>query len=1656
MSSKMIKKISLRYQIFAIFSIVFQSFFPLINIFAPVQALNASSNASQSATVEVVAEVAEAVEVVESEESAEVANDSVEVLSNSVETLPVDVVVDTIDEPLPSVDDDADKPAETPATENPTAQTESESESLQPEKNQAQPATAEVGEFYVSHAVVNNPYFFTDSLGQEVKLTFTKIDGPAGDLTIKEVQLSEDQQKSVGALSLVAYDITSSMENGSFQYNLSISLPDDPKDNLDLVYASDLSSLESSQKVDSVAVDSEAIKAEGLDHFTIFVVVNPLPGGVNNGDACVVMSTSGTCYDTLQSAVDAAATSGDTIELKSDLTTTSRVNIAKSLTINGNGFTINPTFTKVGNSNNAVFIISGETNTVVINNLKINGVGGTNLHGINVYVSNLVLNDVEINNNDNTAINVNGSHVSIHNFKSTGNRGNLVYGVIDLDKGSGVTRNPVLTVTGQSQHGENVDIKRIKGSVVDTNGQYDSTNYWFFLAYTLKSAPAVPINLAALVSDNTVNASWNSVPYASSYDYEITGPAVRNGNVLVTNASETGLPNGSYEIRVRGVAQSGLAGDWSATVPFTINYNPHPDPMGENQLSLGGTVYRDKKMNDCFGLASCYDKAENLGAGWTMNLYQEDGGGSWSLLQSVQTNSSGNFGFTQLTEAGTYHFCEVVKPGWTQQVQNWSGTPYHIATANMSGNSAEGPYCRTVQYDDTADRGNSAYFGNVDTTNPQIQNLKYFKDSVEVLTPPTTPILVNSIDQLTYSADYLDGESGLNRTAFVIWDATDSWTPVSGSHKCNWNSTPSNTTLDGSGAQSLAGIALKKCNPGYSWPSGKYLIAHVVYDNAGNHSYNLGGSQRFIIDQNAPAKPAGLRYFDPATSSEIACGAVISKKSIYPRWDANSEADFSHYEYTSFDVSSNPPGWVIGLNEAVMNSTTFVHSWIPPVDGTYGFAVRAVDLAGNKSDWAIGGTKTLEDSCQYTVDSIAPSIPVNGYPHNIVLNSNVFNYTWDPSTDNLGGSITYEYQASQNPAQTDGVLTSGLWQSWVHGNPSQNPLTGPMIPSVGTSDGTWYWQVRAVDAVGNKSGWSEIWHYTLDSVAPTAPVISTPVSEQYFKATPILNEWQAALDSGTGVVKYQVAYLYDDLHTFAGSTCPGEEISSQLLSGCRDVSGLSRNHIPGLSEQGGVTIWVRAIDNAGNVGAWSDPVHYYYDATPPTSTIVPPESALEIDGNTVILNSWDGLISGTSADDLSGVKQVWLSVENSDGKFWDGDSWETGDEASIRIPLVTTGDWDYTLSPAPVEGIYTIKSHAEDNAGNLENTAVLIIIYDKTIPEVNLTINPASPDGKRNWYITQPTITLTATDLNDIERIEYQWNSTSGTWTTYTGPINPGQGNNQFYYRAIDKASNASEIGTKTVLFDKEEPSNPETMEIERNGKNPTISWSKAKDNVGIHGYKVILTHKTEDISKSTSVGSNVREVTFDDLEDGEWKVAIHTEDLAGWSVSRSQNMSIGGSGDVAGVISDIQEGIISPLLRNTVGEVFGATDENNDTSDTNDENSADGVEQLAQADGMEGQVAGASTECKPWQNYLPIILLVLQLLALLMVELTLKSSTMSKVVLELLITVGVILLAQYLKNANCFTDGSFLGMLNHWFWLVSVALGAGVRAFSEFLVNED
>ncbi len=143
---------------------------------------------------------------------------------------------------------------------------------------------------------------------------------------------------------------------------------------------------------------------------------------------------------------------------------------------------------------------------------------------------------------------------------------------------------------------------------------------------------------------------------------------------------------------------------------------------------------------------------------------------------------------------------------------------------------------------------------------------------------------------------------------------------------------------------------------------------------------------------------------------------------------------------------------------------------------------------------------------------------------------------------------------------------------------------------------------------------------TADIIAPTTPTITTPGARTWHKTAPITNSWTASTDAN-GIAKYQVEYIYDDGHTFAGG--PYREVPGTQTS---------RTHAPATSEQGGVTIRVRAIDVAGNASPWSSPVHYYYDASNPATDIA--VSAVT-DGKFTV--------SGTATDNLA-LNRVYVQL----------------------------------------------------------------------------------------------------------------------------------------------------------------------------------------------------------------------------------------------------------------------------------------------------------------------------------------------------------------------------------------------------------------------------
>jgi hypothetical protein len=108
-------------------------------------------------------------------------------------------------------------------------------------------------------------------------------------------------------------------------------------------------------------------------------------------------------------------------------------------------------------------------------------------------------------------------------------------------------------------------------------------------------------------------------------------------------------------------------------------------------------------------------------------------------------------------------------------------------------------------------------------------------------------------------------------------------------------------------------------------------------------------------------------------------------------------------------------------------------------------------------------------------------------------------------------------------------------------------------------------------------------------------------------------------------------------------------------------------------------------------------------------------------------------------------------------------------------------------------GVYTIKYFSTDKAGNTENikSAAYQVWVDASLPVSNYTISPSSPDGNDGWYITDPTIHITASDPDSgIAAIYYRVNS--GPLSNYdpSGILVPFQGLNTIEFYSVDNVGN--------------------------------------------------------------------------------------------------------------------------------------------------------------------------------------------------------------------------------------------------------------------------
>lgn len=315
-------------------------------------------------------------------------------------------------------------------------------------------------------------------------------------------------------------------------------------------------------------------------------------------------------------------------------------------------------------------------------------------------------------------------------------------------------------------------------------------------------------------------------------------------------------------------------------------------------------------------------------------------------------------------------------------------------------------------------------------------------------------------------------------------------------------------------------------------------------------------------------------------------------------------------------------------------------------------------------------------------DTTPPSIPVLEWPGNgSFINDNTPLMQWADSVDEQSGVKNYDYQVFYNCSNPANIPSSCVGHYGpVISIPSQ-------LQAGATADGVYYWQVQARDNADNVSGWSAPWKVTIDTQAPTIPILISPNDGALVTGNPV-QSWTPVPSAH----HYLYASYYD------------EEATRPIFS--TPVSGTSRS-VGGMQT---ITIYwrVKAVDTAGNESGWSDMRKLIIDNTKPTTPLI-----------TGFLNP------SLSCGAITNTKTVTVDWSDSTDE-----NRVAGYNYSINYPLPSgtgRGEWNTFFTTSQYggtlnEGIHHIKVNAKDAAGNVSLWSnICDITYDSIAPDVEIT-----------------------------------------------------------------------------------------------------------------------------------------------------------------------------------------------------------------------------------------------------------------------------------------------------------------------------------------------
>ncbi|GAP20956.1 carboxypeptidase regulatory-like domain-containing protein [Leptolinea tardivitalis] len=469
-------------------------------------------------------------------------------------------------------------------------------------------------------------------------------------------------------------------------------------------------------------------------------------------------------------------------------------------------------------------------------------------------------------------------------------------------------------------------------------------------------------------------------------------------------------------------------------------------------------------------------------------------------------------------------------------------------------------------------------------------------------------------------------------------------------------------------------------------------------------------------------------------------------------WKAITGVNAYQWQYTlAEDGSFNSPLFTTpGPDSSINGSPITTTSYRPTSMATntdFLWRVRARDLAGNWGSWS-----DVTDPRTVKILPLKPTTaPVLSLPAaNALVNSQTPEFTWAAAVNGASYDIEIDTVNTFTTADRQTSTVDKLKYT-------ATPLT---------KDTTWYWHVRARNAIDEQGPWSAARAFTVDTHGPDAPGLKSPADTFTTNNLKPVFSW----NSSATATRYHIQLADSD--AFDESTFTSAELTTTSFT---PASPLAE----------GMKYWrVQAKDAAGNWGAWSSIWTVVIDATPPTPPI------------------------------LFGPESGWVTMSTTPYFSWFISSSATGyqfrydNDATMASPVLTTPILTVThYTPAKMTpGTYYWQVRAIDQAGNWGAwTTARVITIDIVPPPVPVLLGP--DNGATSVY---PTFTWKESAGAMGYQFQYDSQSTFADPVDYTADEMSTSHTPEYlipagtYYwrvRAVDEAGNWSAWSTSRMII---------------------------------------------------------------------------------------------------------------------------------------------------------------------------------------------------------------------------------------------------------------